>query len=166
MATDVIDKPVDTEPLAFNIPHAIKLRLKNNYTYQEIADHYKITKQAVHRRLRRFTAILDRQDSIESINKVRSNIFTAIEFKLLEKMIDPKTIKEASLNNAAYAFDKIYTANRLEKGKIIGDSQTILSVIIEQLNVLKVGDSKAKAINITSDNSEALPPEKSKKSEL
>ena len=126
-----IDKTVDKLLPTFNVSDAITLRLKHKYTYQMLANHYGMKKANVHKRLRRFMAILDQPDNGHSFENVRKNILSAVEMKLLEKMVDPETLKDASLNNAAYAYNVIFNANRLENDK--STSNVNFSALIQSI---------------------------------
>jgi predicted DNA-binding protein YlxM (UPF0122 family) len=100
-----------------NVSEALKLRLKHNLSYEELGERYGVTKQAVHQALRKFSIIIDRPESIGDFNAVRSDVLTAVEFKLIESLLDQEKHKDASLNNVAYAYQTIFHANRLEKGE-------------------------------------------------
>ena len=148
-----IDKVVDKVFPVFNLPEAIKLRLNKHYTYQMIADHFGMKRPTVHTRLRRFMSILDTPDSAESYNEVRQKLFTAAEIKLLEKIVDSKTLKDASLNNAAFAFDKIYQANRIERGLNTdpsnSDNPVNKQILVSIENVIINQASKPGMIDVT-----------------
>lgn len=107
-----LDKPRDK----IDISVAFKLRYKNGLTFQEIADKFGVTKQAVHLALSSLTKHLPDAEEIEAYRQNKSQILEGVEKVLIDKMLDPDTVKSASLNNAAYAYQQISTQNRLEKG--------------------------------------------------
>lgn len=124
-----IDRIVDHKRGYVDVTEAIKLRLKHNYSYQQLADRYNVSKQAVHQALRKFTAILNRPDSISTFNEIRSDVLTAVEIKLIQSLLDPDKHKSASLNNVAYAYNTIYIANRTEKGHNDNANVMLLQIV-------------------------------------
>jgi len=115
----VIDTPVDNKTLKsekFPLSEAIKLRIENRLTFKEIADRYGVSKQAVHSKLRKFIRILGEPDINNAYKEQRKQILSATERVLIESMLDPTKLKNASLNNIAYSFQQIHTARRLEEG--------------------------------------------------
>ena len=109
--------PKGNKPITFNLTEAINLRLKHNLSYQQLADYYGEKKSTIHKRLRKFASILDKPEALDTFQDIRKDILSAAEIKLLEKIVDDKAIKEASLNNAAYAYNTVFQANRLERGQ-------------------------------------------------
>lgn len=107
----------DDNPPIFNVSDAIKLRIKHNYSFQMLADHYKLKRTTIYQRLRSFSNILDNPENLISYNDIRKDLLTSAEIVLLQKIVNKQTLKGASLNNAAYAFDKINHARLLEEGK-------------------------------------------------
>lgn len=93
----------------------IQLRLKG-LTVKEIADKLGMKYNTVLVTMRNLFNLLDREKLI-AFEKYRNEIYSAIEFELLDLMLDPKKKEEAKLHNIAYAFDRIYNARRLEQGK-------------------------------------------------
>lgn len=112
-AIEKLDKPVDK----IDVEKALKMRLKNGLTFQEIADHFGVSRQAIHQRLSRFIDILGDADTIKAYEEHKPSLLSAVENKLLQQLIDGDKLEKASLNNAAYAFNTIYQCNRLERGK-------------------------------------------------
>lgn len=108
----------DTEEIdgRIDLPEAIKLRYKHNMSYQQIADRFNVTKQAVHQRLSQITELLPNSEVIEAYRANKSLILEGLEQVLVSKMLDPDKLKDASLNNIGYTFQQVATQNRLEKG--------------------------------------------------
>lgn len=100
----------------FDLAQAVKLRLKNGLTYEEIGKVFGVTKQTAHTNIQRFLKLLPTEEELVNYEANKSKILSHLELKLIEKMADDDAIKEASLNNAAYAFQQVATQNRLEKG--------------------------------------------------
>lgn len=51
------------------------------------------------------------------MRNIKRKLLSSAELKILEKLMDDETIKAATLNNAAYAFQNLFNANRLVSGK-------------------------------------------------
>jgi len=94
----------------------IKMIEVQGRTYSDIADQYGVTKQAIHLKYQSIKSLLD-PNKIETYEKQKPFVLSAIEAELLNDLLDHDKRSKASLNNTAYAFDKIHTANRLERGK-------------------------------------------------
>jgi predicted DNA-binding protein YlxM (UPF0122 family) len=112
-----------------DVAEALKLRLKNKMSMSDIAKRYGVGKSAVHNALSRFIKILPNPDEVEAYTSQKSEILSGLEFALIQKMSEPDTIKEASLNNAAYGFTQVFNANRLTQG------QSTNNVDIRQLSM-------------------------------
>jgi predicted DNA-binding protein YlxM (UPF0122 family) len=111
-----------------NMGKAIKLRFKNGLSYQAIADYLNCSKSAVHKALKPLEKLIRNPNEIESFKLQRTNILTGVEMKLIESLVDEEKHKKASLNKAAYAFQQIHNARRLEEGL----STTNLAVNVEK----------------------------------
>jgi predicted DNA-binding protein YlxM (UPF0122 family) len=154
-----VDKPVEgtrSHRNRINVAEAIKLRLNHNYSYQQIADHYGVSKQAVHLAIRKFAMVLDNPTSIKDFDRVRAALLTNAEAVLISQLLDSDKIKDASLNNVAYAFTQINNARRLELGQSTNniDIRSItmdISDIIKQCQD-KLADDDKQTIDIASDN--------------
>jgi len=114
------DKGVDNYILKsqrFPVDHALKLRLVNNFTFQQIADKYGVTRQAVHRKLKRLIKIIGEPDLNRAFAERRVELLTGVERILIQNLVDSDKLKDASLNNVAYAYKEIHNARRLEQGE-------------------------------------------------
>ena len=100
-----------------NIAEALKLRLVNNLSYQEIADRYGVCKSAVYQALKRFLSILVEPNELEGYKQNKIALLSSAELRLLERLVNDEVIEKASLNNIAYAFQQIFNSGRLEKGE-------------------------------------------------
>ena len=99
-----------------DLPEAFKLRYKHGLSYQQIADRFGVTKQAVHQRLTNISQLLPNREEIETYRQNKAQMLDALEYKVYNEMLDPSKLKDASFNNLAYGFQNISTQNRLEKG--------------------------------------------------
>ena len=101
-----------------DLTEAVKLRYKHLLSYQQIADRFNVTKQAVQQRLATISKLLPHHDEIETYRQNKSQMLDALEYKVYNEMLDPDKLKDASFNNLAYGFQNISTQNRLEKGLV------------------------------------------------
>ena len=99
-----------------DLTEAFKLRYKHGLSYQQIADRFGVTKQAVHQRLTNISQLLPNHEEIETYRQSKAQMLDALEYKVYNEMLDPEKLKAASFNNLAYGFQNISTQNRLEKG--------------------------------------------------
>ncbi len=111
-----IDNLTDTDGVSDKISEIFKLRFKNKLSYQEIANRLNLPKSSVHARLTSLLKLLPNAEELETYNANKEYFLESAEYKLLGKMLDDTAIKDASLNNAAYAFTQAFNANRLTKG--------------------------------------------------
>lgn len=106
-----------------DVGKALKLRLVNNLSYQQIANQvfidtgHKIDKTAVFKRLKPFERLIKDPEAIQAYESNKEDLLSAVEMKLLVEMLNTSKLKSASLNNVAYAFQQIFNANRLQRDK-------------------------------------------------
>jgi transcriptional regulator with XRE-family HTH domain len=103
--SDHVDRKLD-------LSKAITYRIKNNMTYEEIGERLGVTKQAVHRALKKLIP----RDENQDYKKYRGDILSQAQIPLITAIVDPKRIKKANINNLGYAFTQLYNAERLERG--------------------------------------------------
>ncbi len=133
MANEVVrfDRPVDKSTGRVDVAKALKLRLKNGMTINEIADHFGVTKQAISQALKSFRGLLNSDaSSVEAFDSCKPQLLSAVEQKMLQALLDPDKLQKASLNNVAYAFTQIHSANRLERN-LSTDNVSVFSRVIE-----------------------------------
>ena len=120
------DQPLDLSQI-------IKLRYKHNMSYQQIADRIGCHKTSVMRKLDKYISMLPSAEEVESYRENKTQMLTALEYKVYEKMCNEETLKAASFNNLAYGFQNICTQNRLEQGLATErlDIQTVTGTIEE-----------------------------------
>jgi len=110
-------RPLQTRPPKVDVSVALRLRLVNKLTYQDIADKLGVCKQSVHTAIKRFEALIREPEEIEAYRKSKADLLDSAELMMLEKISDGETIAKASLNNAAYTFSQLHQAGRLERGR-------------------------------------------------
>jgi len=96
---------------------ALKLRVVNKLSYEEIGRQFGVSAQAVHQALRKFTGILDELPICSVYEDSKAEMLSAVEMRLLGLLLDPDKLKEASLNNVAYTFQQVFNANQLKRGQ-------------------------------------------------
>jgi predicted DNA-binding protein YlxM (UPF0122 family) len=105
-----IDRKID-------IGKAIKLRYKNSYTLQQIADVFDCSKVSVFNALKPFEQLMKSEDNLAVFRDNQEQILEGLLLELSANIADPAKLKKASLNNVAYAYDRIFNALRLLQDK-------------------------------------------------
>ena len=122
-----LDQSVDK----INLIEALQLRFVNGLTYQQIADKYGCTKQAVEQRISGFKEKFGDSEEIKNYTSNRDTLLTLTEKELLTRILDPSKLAKATTNNLAYAFQQIFNARRLEEGKSTANLQGIYGLILQ-----------------------------------
>ena len=112
-----------------DVARALELRLKNNLPYEKIGELLGVTKQAVQQRLSTFKALLSDPEIDKAYDNAKAEVMTGVERRMLEMIVDPARLEKASVNNIAYAFDKVFQANRLVQGKSTVNQQSIQYIL-------------------------------------
>lgn len=113
VADEAEDKRVD-------IQRALKLRLVHRLSYQAIANEFGVSRQSIHQKLRRFSALIEDPDSTAAFRGTKADLLDAAQLALVSDLIDTERRQKASLNNTAYALRQIYDMGRLERGQATG----------------------------------------------
>ncbi|HAR34254.1 MAG TPA: hypothetical protein DCR95_09265 [Desulfobacter sp.] len=100
----------------FDLAEAIKLRIQNKLSFGELAKYYGVPKQTIHSRFKVFLRIVDDPELNDAYSESRAQILNGTERVLVSYLTDSQKLKDASLNNVAYAFQQVTTARRLEEG--------------------------------------------------
>lgn len=145
-----IDKPIANKNKV-DIAAALKMRRMQGMTYEQIAKSLGCTRQAVQQRLATIEKLLGDKEEIKEYQNSKSEILTAVEMQLINKMLDKQTLKNASLNNTAYAFQQVFNANRLENGKSTVNASVHISIqhqeiaqkVIDQIAMSEVSRAKS-----------------------
>ena len=163
-----VEKTVDITDITPPLKDLVELRLKG-LTNLQIGKKYGVTHQAISKRIRGIFRLLDKEN-LETYKQNKVQLLTAVEQELLDNILNPSKLKKATLGNIAYAFDKVYQANRLEQGlstENIAYSATISKIddrsseivrLKQLLNIHEVGDNDQNMTDITSVNDDVLPP--------
>lgn len=102
---------------------ALNLRIHNNLSYGAIAKIMNYDKALIVRKIKAFENILEDPDVLTQydIPDMRTKLLKSAELKLLSKITEKQALKNASVNNAAYAFSTVHNARRLEEGLSTGN---------------------------------------------
>ena len=103
MSLDNRDRIIDT-------PKALGMRLQGA-TYQQIADVFGVTRQAVHDRLRRL--VKTDPDLLHAFKDQRADIFASLQTEILQSLDIKKLPEQVKVTQAAILYDK----ERLERGQ-------------------------------------------------
>lgn len=114
-----------------NLLEALQLRYVNKLTYQQIADKYGVSKQAIEQRLSAFREKFGDSEELQLYNTNRPSLLTLAEKDLLTKMLDPSKLEKATINNLAYAFQQVFNARRLEEGKSTANLHGIYGLVLQ-----------------------------------
>lgn len=120
MAKKKVDKSIATVK-HIDVEQALKMRLHNNLSYEAIGEYFGVTKQAVEQRLKKFTRLINDPELIPNFEANKAHFLSSVEMELLTRLLDPAKLKDASLNNVAYAFQQVFNANRLVQNKSTGN---------------------------------------------
>ena len=122
---------IDAKVDKVNLLEALQLRYINKLTYQQIADKYGVTKQAISQRLSGFKEKFGESEEIQLYDTNRGSLLTLAERDLLTNMLDPSKLEKATINNLAYAFQQVFNARRLEEGKSTANLHGIYGLVLQ-----------------------------------
>lgn len=137
MKTAKVDKPVEIKktgrPLEpkIDLSQAIQLRFKHLLSFADIAKQYNCSPQAVQQALAPYEELFANPEVVKAYTDNRVPFLDAAERLLLIDVMSPSKRNRASLNNAAYAFNQIFTARRLESNQSTGNIEMSLHSQIE-----------------------------------
>lgn len=83
----------------------------------EIARALGVHKATVSKALAKFEPLFQGLREVRDFREVKADIIDATQLRLLQSLMSEEKHKKASLNQAAYAFDVLYKANRLERNQ-------------------------------------------------
>lgn len=111
-----VKQPSQRRENKVDIGKALKMRLNNHLSYQEIADKFGCDKSYIYRALKEFEDLIKDPEALQAYHENKAGLLTGIEMTLAKQMVNEDLLKAASLNNVAYAFQQIHNAGRLERG--------------------------------------------------
>jgi predicted DNA-binding protein YlxM (UPF0122 family) len=130
----------------FSLQSALKLRYVNGLTLDQIANKFKVSKQAVSEKINKYIGILPNPEEIKAFKSLKGILLTGVEQVLVQQILDPEKLSKASLNNAAYAFSQIDQALRLELGQSTQNIDTHVDITVSSVASLrrqKIGKNSA-----------------------
>ncbi len=130
MVEIVVDNTVD-------VSKALTLRLRNGLSYQNIANQFGVTKQSVHNALKPFIKLLRHPEHRETYKANKADLLEGVEMLLVSDLADPGKRQKASLNNTAFAADKVHSMVRLERDQ---STQNVLSYHEHHLSTTELDD--------------------------
>ncbi len=104
---------------ALDTATALRHRLEG-MTYVQIGERYGITKQSVHARIVRVFKHLEDKlngERVKTYEDNRDKILTVAKSIIVDEIVNPDKIAKSSVNNLAYAYDKLDHAQRLVRGQ-------------------------------------------------
>jgi hypothetical protein len=91
---------------------AFKMRFVQGMTYENIAKHFNTTNSAAYQLLKPIDEIMQRSELYPAYHTNANRIQEVGESLLLQEMLSEDKLKKASVNNIAYAYDKLRTARQ------------------------------------------------------
>jgi len=99
----------------------LNFRFQNQLTLRQISDLTGIPHQTLFHWYKPIHAFIKNPDKLDIYKNNKAQFLSAVEYELLANLLDKKKIKDASLNNLAYAFQQLFNARRLEEGLSTGN---------------------------------------------
>ena len=124
---------------------ACKLRFKDKLTYQAIAERLGCTHQSVQAKIKNFLKYLADDNDLEAIhdnisayNQHKGELHDLVEYKLLTESVNPKRLKNASVNNVSYAYNNVFRNNQLIKGQATENVDVhVVEQVVDRFNRAK-----------------------------
>lgn len=147
---------LDGKSHKFDLQEAIKLKLVNKLSFRELARHYNVPPSTIHQRFKSLIKIIADPELNEAYAANRVPLLNGVERVLMGHLTDADKLKNASLNNVAYAFQQVHQARRLEENLSTSNEATVevrLRAIYEQRRIAKRGiESDSQAVDITNNS--------------
>lgn len=118
------------------LQQAIQFRLKG-LTYQEIADHYGVTRSAIHQRL---SPLLEDEIDVALYKGNRADIFAGIQARICKNLTDDK-LEKASAYQLTGMLGIFHENERLERGQSTANVQQ-LSILVNKISERSYAGSK------------------------
>jgi transcriptional regulator with XRE-family HTH domain len=126
----------------------LTLRYQHNLSYAAIGEQLGCSKSYVAKVLKKFEGLMESPETLEHFRRVRPDLLTAAEFKILRNLVNDTKLKEASANNLAYAFQQIHSARRIEEGLGASDVNiNIVNILNEGLRDGKPGQQEPETVD-------------------
>ena len=132
--SQALEKPIGPAPLS----DILTLRFKQGLTYQQIADKYNVSAQAISDRIKRFKSIPQDPEYISAYKSSRADVFAALQIRILDS-IEEDDLKKAPLQSKMWSVGVLYDKERLETG------QSTQNIGVNEVRSLSRDDLKALA---------------------
>src|SRR5437016_4557842 len=119
----------------FSTEEAFKLRFRKKLSYAEIGQMLGVHPSTVYKRLRRFAALLDDPQAIEAYRDGEPELIDAVKMRILANMADEGRLAKAPPNHLAFAFNALFTANRLARGQSTQNIGLRAQVVLDALGI-------------------------------
>lgn len=113
-----------------DLSQCLKDRYHHKMTLQAIADKHGVSIQAVHDRLKRFTAQLGDPDELASFKDMEADIQSAIKRRFSSKLLEVD-LDKTSPKDLAMVYGITYDKNRLQTGQSTSNQSVFFSVVSE-----------------------------------
>ena len=122
-----------TNPAArkVDIAKAIKLRMQNHMSYQDIGNVFGVTRSAIQKELKPLLCFLDNPEATQHYRENRADFIDNVERVLTTHMVDEDKLKAASINNLAYATAQLNNIGRLERGQSTANVAVVAGLSLE-----------------------------------
>lgn len=140
-------KPRTYPPEKIPLAEALKFRYQNKLTLREIAERYNVTESAVHQRLEKFTNMLLAPDEAEAFREQEIEILRNVRFKITNEMLNPDKLKDASINNLAYAHSNLFRDESILSGRPTDISNSV-QINADLADIQKRKEELLKKINV------------------
>lgn len=107
---------------------AIKLKLDNKLSYQQIAAIQGVSKQAIHQKIKDLLPT----DTSRTYQEHRADILASLQAKLIQS-IDDEKLKKLPAGSAILALCQLYDKERLERGQATSISDVDIRAIIASI---------------------------------
>ena len=101
----------------FDLKRALELRFNKGMTFAEIGQVMGMSKQAVHHQFKTLRNFFNEPELLTAYQARPEPLLSAAASKLLATLVDSDKLAKASIFHTAYAFEKVSSQLRLEKGQ-------------------------------------------------
>jgi len=138
---EVNDETNQTKGL--DVGKALKLRLYNNLSYQEIGDKLGFHKTTVFYALKPFKDLLKNPAQIQAYRENKAQLLDAAQMELLSQITNEEKLKKATLGNIAYGIGQIDNITRAERG--LPNVTVNYHVLLDKVEDLEAEEERLKA---------------------
>jgi hypothetical protein len=131
---DVVTPPLASVLPKWSTEEALRLRLQNRFTLQQIADHFGLRdRRVVHKRLRRFLRMLGEQGQVEAFREQEAGILDSARLRVMVELLDEGRLKKATPQQLTIAYGILFDKMRLLRG-LSTSNMSLHASIIEEAN--------------------------------